>query len=728
MSIITVTTAADKGQGSLREAIENARNGDTIQFSQQLSNSAIKLRIGQLSINKDITIDGSSAPGVTVSGEKNSRVFEVEKDRKVVFKNLTIANGKTLGGGGGIHAQHRSDVTLIGVTVRNNASEIGGGVRVGHLAKGTFINSEFIGNDGTLTNRRAGFSSGAIAHDESRGQIIVQGSTFTNNKGFNGGAIYSFSSTTFTVEDSVFLNNTAKNRAGGGAIMTDGVSSKNYKSGLENDGKIIVRGSRFEGNQAEGLGGALYLWGYGEDEAIIEDTVIVNNTVGINSKNQAKGGGLWVKMKLSMNDVTVAGNSAEQQGGGLWLESRHPATITNSTFSGNTVVRDAGGAMFLNNGSNPVNITNSTIAYNEAGRANGALWFNRSAKVTLKNSIVAFNTAIKDHRQDQVGFRVIDGGGNLEFSLSRQAMRISSDSVVADPLLQPLQMVDGALVHALKPESPAVDAGVRKGAPRLDQRGLDRDSQPDIGSFERSITQTSHSLAQLAEPPVQQTVKPIAHFDFDQLNGGVVSDRSQNGKEHSGKLWGQPGPVKGIEGNGVYLNGSQDGVEISSSSDINLGTHKERTVSLWFKADGTGTGKQVLYEEGGTARGLNIYIDKDRLYVGGWNDVAQESGWQGTWLSTDKVSANQWHHVDLVLDGERTLSQNALRGYLDGEQFGSGAGSQLWQHRDGIGIGRVSGSTLFHDGTKAGNSFAGIIDEVMIFNNALPSSEIGALL
>ncbi|MBE9061267.1 LamG domain-containing protein [cf. Phormidesmis sp. LEGE 11477] len=722
MSIITVTTTADSGNGSLRNAIATAKSGDTIQFSNRLANKTITLRTGQLVLDKDLTIDGGRAPGLTVSGNQSSRVFYLNRKKTAVLRNLTIANGKTMGAGGGIDTRHESTITLDNVKVHNNTSELGGGMRVGHLAKATILNSSFKGNDGTLTGKHKGFSSGAIVHNESRGQLIIKGTSFENNKGFNGGAIYSFSSTTFTVEDSTFLNNVAKNRAGGGAIMTDGVSSKNYNSGLKNDGKIIIKGSRFEGNRAEGLGGALYLWGYGDDQAIIKDTVIVNNTVDFNRKNQAKGGGLWVKMKLNMDGVTVAGNTAQQQGGGLWLESRQPAAIVNSTFSGNEAVRDAGGAMFLNNSSNPVNITNSTIAYNEAGRANGALWFDRRGQIKLKNSIVAFNTARKDRRQDQVGFRVIDNGGNLEFSLSRKAMRMSSKSLVADPLLQPLERVDGVLIHTLASDSPAIDAGVRKGTPELDQRGLDRDKQPDIGAFEY-VEKTSH-------PIVQPPMGSVAYFDFDQTDGNVVRDRSLNGKSHTGKLVGRAKLDPGLNGNALYLSGNQDGIRIGNSSDINLDTHRQRTISLTFKASELNTGKQVLYEEGGKKRGLNIYIDKDRLYVGGWNNVTEESSWKGTWLSTSKVSEDQWHQVELVLDGGKAVAQDAIRGYIDGEQFGSGAGSQLWRHSGGIGVGAINSGTLFHDGIQAskGAGFTGVVDEVAIFNDALTNSEISALL
>ncbi|MFG6103675.1 choice-of-anchor Q domain-containing protein [Leptothoe sp. EHU-05/26/07-4] len=487
MATITVTSTADRGAGSLRSAIAKAKKGDTIQFAKKLSQKTISLTSGQLSLDKSVTIDGKKAPGLTISGNNSSRVFLVERNQKATFKNLTIANGKTKGGGGGILTRHESTLNLFNVALRNNTSALGGGIRVGHLAKANIINSRFTGNDGTLTNKYAGFSAGAISHDESRAHLIVKGSTFANNRGFNGGAIYGRSTVAFRVENSVFRNNVAVNRGGGGAIFTDGVSSIGY-SGPGNKGTIVIRGSRFEGNQAQGMGGALFLWGYGKDKAIIKDTVIIDNKVTFNAKGDAKGGAIWAKIGLNLENVTLANNTATQQGGALWLESNLPANIVNSTFSGNRVFKDAGGAMFLNNRSTPVNITNSTIAYNSAGRANGALWYARNHAVTLKNSIIAFNTADKDKRQNQVGFQAIDGGGNVEFSSDRKSMRVLKNSLVADPKLAPLKQRNGALIHPLRSGSPAIDGGSRAGAIAGNQRGIQQNNRANISAFEGTFS------------------------------------------------------------------------------------------------------------------------------------------------------------------------------------------------------------------------------------------------
>ena len=751
MSIATVTTTADSGKGSLRAAIATAKSGDTIRFDSRLSNKTIKLRSGDIDIDKDLTIDGSNAGGLTISGNQASRVFSLERRKKATLKNLTIANGKTRGAGGGIKTRQGSDLTLIGVNVNNNTSEIGGGLRVGHLAKATIIDSRFAGNDGTLSDKHKGVSAGAISHDESRGQLTIKGTTFENNRGFNGGAIFSFSSVSFTIEDSIFKNNSAKGMEGGGAIFTDGVSSKNYSPGLKNDGKIIIRGSRFEGNTAEGEGGAALLWGYipkqgyKKDTAVIEDTVFINNKVTRNYKGKGKGGAIRAKIALDFRNVAFVNNVAEQQGGALWLDTNLQSKIQNSTFSGNQAIKDAGGAMFLNSGSVPIEIENSTIAYNEAGRANGAIWLDRKGNVTVKNSIVAFNTAKQDKLQSQVGVKPNDGGGNLEFSTVSKAQRVFENSRVADPKLGELLSTGGTFVHPLKPDSPAINAGVSSGAPQKDQRGSRRDSRTDIGAFELTgsrpdVTQPSlikgNVLVRKPSFSKAKSKQPVVYLDFDENSGRVAKDASGKGQRNSGKLVGKKDWVAGKKGNAISLHGESNAVYLDNSVDINLGTHKQRTVSLWFNADDikAKNKRQVLYEEGAGSRGLSIYLDRrdnqDRLYVGGWNRSNRESNWKGTWLNTDKVSTNQWHRVDLVLDGGRETAKGAFQAYLDGQQIEKGGrGSQLWQHGGGIGIGGVNGSARFHDGvTSSSNGFDGKVDEFRIFNEALSVSEIDTFL
>lgn len=201
-----------------------------------------------------------------------------------------------------------------------------------------------------------------------------------------------------------------------------------------------------------------------------------------------------------------------------------------------------------------------------------------------------------------------------------------------------------------------------------------------------------------------------------------ATDTSIVGEDNSGTLQGDAEIVDGM----LILDGDGDFVSIPDSTDINLGTHPERTIALDFKADDVTT-RQVLYEEGAGARGLVIYIDDGNLYVGGWNIPDSESGWDPVYISTP-ITAGEWFSVALVLDGGPTITPDALTGFLDGTAFGSAPGSQLWPHGGDIGIGGINQSTIFHDGVQAsGAYFGGMIDNFNLYGEALSNSEIGAL-
>ena len=130
-----------------------------------------------------------------------------------------------------------------------------------------------------------------------------------------------------------------------------------------------------------------------------------------------------------------------------------------------------------------------------------------------------------------------------------------------------------------------------------------------------------------------------------------------------------------INDNGVFVGGSQntsvwhldldgvdDQVNVPTSTELNQGTFTEKTISVWFRVDQT-SGRQVIYEQGGATRGLSIYLDGDTLYAGGWNTSINQSGWQGDWVSIENVSANQWHHVALVLDGDAPQASTPMNGH-----------------------------------------------------------------
>ena len=269
----------------------------------------------------------------------------------------------------------------------------------------------------------------------------------------------------------------------------------------------------------------------------------------------------------------------------------------------------------------------------------------------------------------------------------------------------------------LRSDSDLIDAGVDLGLPFEGQA-------PDLGAFETNAASAPPTPP--TPPNNSDPEKLIASYSFDDTEGNVVTDSSEEGEDNSAQRFGasyQEGP----RGRHLRLGGN-DLAKIANTQDINLGIQKQRTVSLRFKVDNKSVDsrKQVLYEEGAGFRGLNAYVYDDKLFVGGWNEPTRESGWDGTWLNTSDIQNDTWHRLTLVIDGDVTTQSDAMTAYLDGEAFGTGEASQLWSHSGGIGLGGVNGGTKFHDGLKpgGGNGLAGALDEVRIFNSALTGEQV----
>jgi hypothetical protein len=480
-STVTVTSAADSGPGSLRAALADAAAGTTIVFSPTLAGATIQLA-STLRIERPLSIDGAAAPGLTLSGGDTTRVFAVGFRSSATIANLIIANGYSNGAGGGIAVADEAQLTLRDCVLRDNRAAIGGGIRGGFKSRVEISDSRFERNDGSAADN--GFSAGAVAL-AAGGQLLVQRSTFIDNLGVNGGALYTLLGP-LTVEDSLFRGNVGL--GGGGAIFTDGANLAGPDPGPDTiGGDIIIRRSHFERNEANNQGGALYLYAYERDRVLIEESTIISNTARLNG-NDAIGGGLRAtsNASLTIRSSTFAGNQAAQ-GGAVWLgESLAPTLIENSTFSANRATGagniSQGGAFAFINHSQLVTITHSTIVDNRADFGSPAFFWTAAPQITLVNSLVVRNQAVT-FPNGQTRGTLRDGGGNLEFpAAANGAPPVVTGSTIADPLLAPLGYLDGALLHRLGAGSPAI--GLAQLLLPRDQRGALRDADPDSGAYE----------------------------------------------------------------------------------------------------------------------------------------------------------------------------------------------------------------------------------------------------
>src|SRR5205085_2106888 len=159
------TNTGDSGAGSLRQALLDAQDGDTISFSLPPS-STIVLTSGELTITKNITISGSGADVLSVQRDLAAaafRIFHVNPGHTVTIAGMTISNGAA-SAGGGIYNDH-STLTVSGCVLSGNSASAGnthgGGAIFNDGSAGnatlTVVNSTLNGNSAPSAN---GFGGG----------------------------------------------------------------------------------------------------------------------------------------------------------------------------------------------------------------------------------------------------------------------------------------------------------------------------------------------------------------------------------------------------------------------------------------------------------------------------------------------------------------------------------------------------------------------------------------
>jgi sugar lactone lactonase YvrE len=191
---LVVTTAANSGAGSLREALAIAIPGTTITFAAGLSGQTITLGGSELVIDRNLTINASSlAAGVTISGNNASRVFNITAGGVVTMDSLTITAGNAANGGA---VFNQGTLNLANATLSGNTASSTGGA-IFNQSGGTLalVNCSLAGNvsaleGGAILNNSSGFS---LTH------CTLSGNTangYSLGGGSAGGGIFSYGAVT----------------------------------------------------------------------------------------------------------------------------------------------------------------------------------------------------------------------------------------------------------------------------------------------------------------------------------------------------------------------------------------------------------------------------------------------------------------------------------------------------------------------------------------------------
>ena len=259
-----VSSNADSGMDTLRQAIAEATDFDVIGFAPNMSGAIITLTSGELGINKRLTIDGSAlAPPVTITAT-GSRVFLTGQE-DVVLDSLVIDGGEAPNATGGSPAERGGGILNLGeLEVRNC----------------TIQNST--AGDGGFTHPDGG-NGGGIANV---GDLVIENSTITGNTGGDadnngdggsGAGIYNDAGSTLTIRNSTVYDNTS----GAG----DGIGNGGSGGGIASLAPLTLANVTIANNASgpgglssglPGVGGGLRAFSI-SNPLVMENTLIAGN-------------------------------------------------------------------------------------------------------------------------------------------------------------------------------------------------------------------------------------------------------------------------------------------------------------------------------------------------------------------------------------------------------------------------------------------------------------------
>jgi hypothetical protein len=307
----------------------------------------------------------------------------------------------------------------------NDSDEEGGGLRI-RSGAATIADNVFTENS---ANWRGGGAK--ISHDE----VVMSGNTFTRNQTYGwGGALLLFESASLLTNET-YIGNEADE---GGAIAV-----------LEGWGSVTIEDSRFEDNEADDMGGHLYvdLLGFSTRLRRVElvgGSSDLGGAIYATSASALETGSLD-HTRIVLENALLDGNTAVLAGGALYLDAAY-GEITNSVLAANDAPVGAG--LEVVNGIAGLDVRNTILTEHRNGAA---------VSVTSGVAPIVAYDDFFDNDLDFVGMpSALNGSGNLD----------------DDPEFE--SRVDGD--HRLAAGSPLVD----QGDPTIDD--LDG-TRSDIGLF-----------------------------------------------------------------------------------------------------------------------------------------------------------------------------------------------------------------------------------------------------
>ena len=424
--------------GGAIKALNGFNIGNNVQFISNKASNGGAWGAGALYIklaNKDIASENTTVQIGENALFKNN-IAGLGGAIGLEYGNLEIANGAqfinneatsagaTHGGGAIIvwhdpeHPNMHSTLKLNGATFsQNKAANVGGAIAIFDTGAQTTINNsnfskniaggdggaiynekdaELIINGGTFTNNHSDGYGGAIG---SKGHLNISGTTFANNDGFVGGALYSGYNDSgtgkgaATISGATFNNNSGL--YGAGAIANYGDMEINISQTIFNGNKVtseIVNDGYDNHNLTSSVDGGGAIFAGSASKTTVEKAIFINNS------STVTGGAISTRADWYSSETNKPINSKENAPEDydastdyLKPNTKAELTLKNIEFTNNTA-GTYGGAIyntFVN-----TSISDAIFSGNTAARNGGAIYNESIAKIEFHgNNVFSNNTA-----------------------------------------------------------------------------------------------------------------------------------------------------------------------------------------------------------------------------------------------------------------------------------------------------------------------------------------------
>jgi hypothetical protein len=191
----------------------------------------------------------------------------------------------------------------------------------------------------------------------------------------------------------------------------------------------------------------------------------------------------------------------------------------------------------------------------------------------------------------------------------------------------------------------------------------------------------------------------IGYWAFDEGTGTVAKDTSGNG--HDGQLVGNPQWVAGNVGGALKFDGVKSKVDIPYWPEVT--PTEGTTMCSWvFPTDTTRSCIVGQYEGYGMALMTDLYL--------------KSVIWGSDWVLDTTIPQGEWSYIVMTWD----VANKQRKVYLDGQLAGERADATVPAVRNNLGIGLWIG----WPDAWGDDSFAGLLDEVRLYNRVLTAGQV----